>query len=276
MKKYIVLGLLAFVSGAMYSQCPGAFTVPYVANIENAGVPELPDCMGTNYLTFASDEVFKSIPGPVAGFNGKLLAYDTAAEENGFPFFTGASLSTHPIQLVNGEQYVMSCRFGVNGGTGIVGNFGIALKTAGAGGTSINLAQYANVQGGEIVNFESDAFAVPATGLYYLSFVVDTQANQGFFYIDDIAVQEEGNMGTGSSMFENITVSTDPVSSVMTISGGLQADRFDLYAVTGQRIFGGEIKAPEHQVSMAHLSQGIYLLNIFSNGRTKKIKICKP
>ena len=70
MKNIIQLAaLLLFVGQMAIAQCNQP--IPYVANIDGATPPTLPECMNTNWNMFSSHEVFKTIAGPVPGYTGR-------------------------------------------------------------------------------------------------------------------------------------------------------------------------------------------------------------
>jgi len=54
--------LLAAAPGAI-AQCQEPVQLPYLADFESVTVPELPGCMYSVWDSFASYEIFESIPG---------------------------------------------------------------------------------------------------------------------------------------------------------------------------------------------------------------------
>ncbi len=277
MKKIILPLVIVCFSQSGIAQCDEAFTIPYTATIENATVPGLPDCMDSTYLAFTSDEVFKSINGPVAGFDGKLLAYDTFTGSQGggamIPTI-GADLYTNEIHFVQGVQYVVSYRYANSDATKTIGRFGVQLQQP-ASSYYDDLATHLNITGATVNNHTTSHFTVPATGDYVLRFDVQSFENEGLFYLDAISVQDAGAMGVGEKLLSGITAYPNPVSGKLTINGQNNIDRIEIYTLNGQMLCNEPVNALTHDTDMSNLTTGIYFLHIYAGDHIEKMKICK-
>ncbi|AWH86421.1 hypothetical protein HYN59_15480 [Flavobacterium album] len=278
MMKRITLPLfLACLSQLGIAQCDQAFTVPYTSTFENATVPALPDCMTTTYFAFASSEVFESIAGPVSGFSGKLLAYDTYTGSQGGGAMQptiGADLYTNEVHLVQGVQYVVSYRYGNSDATKTIGRFGVQLQQPGASYYD-DLATHLSITGATPVTHTTEAFTVPETGDYWIHFDVQSFENQGLFYIDDISLTVQGSMGVGENLLSAVSAFPNPVSDRLSVSNPTQIDKIEMYTLTGQMLCSEAVNAMNHTIDMSSLSSGMYMLHIYSGSRVEKMKVYK-
>ncbi len=276
MKKITLPLFAALLSQFAMAQCGDNFTVPYTATTENAVVPALPDCMDTQYLAFTSDEVFESIAGPVAGYDGKLLVYDTYTGNQGggamMPTI-GASVTTHEIYFQQGVQYTVSYRYGNSDATKDIGRFGLRLQQSGTEYYD-DLATHLNVTGATPTNHTTAAFTVPASGNYYLIFDVQSFENEGLFYLDTISVQS-GTMGMGENLLSGIYAYPNPTSGTLSVNSGSPIEKLETFTLSGQLIRSETAHAPIHATDISSLASGMYLLHIYSGGGIQKIKICK-
>jgi len=277
MKKITLPLFLAFCSQFANAQCGENFTVPYTATTENAVVPALPDCMDTQWFAFASQEVFKSIAGPVAGFDGKLLAYDTYTGNPGggamIPTI-GSELLTHEIYFQQGVQYTVSYRYGNSDATKTIGRFGVQLNQPGTTYYD-DLATHLNVTGATATNHTTAAFTVPESGNYYIKFDVQSFENMGLFYLDAISVQAI-TMGTGENLLtQHLSVYPNPTSGRLNVIGQNTIDRLDIYSLSGQLLRTETPNALSHEADISSLATGMYIVQVQSGSRVEKIKICK-
>src|SRR5438105_4475045 len=116
MKKILLTPIfLALFQIGLGQECTPA-ALPYELNGDDAAVPFLPECVYSTNITFASQEVFETISGPVAGYNGNILAYDTTINtQDGIiepSASVAASLYSRKLLLTAGEEYTISYRYG--------------------------------------------------------------------------------------------------------------------------------------------------------------------
>ena len=201
MKKIIIYALLLTAGTRAKAQCDVPQQVPYTINAETAQTPQLPDCMSTMYITFSSSEVWQTAPGPVAGFTGNVLRYNTVAE---FPnVWVGASLSSAPVHLEEGS-YSLSYKYGLSNANAVIGNMYVSITLPGSMSAPINIATHTNAAG-SAVTVPAISFTIETEGDYYISFDVNTEGNQGFIYLDDIALQESDCGSPTGLQTSNIT-----------------------------------------------------------------------
>ena len=276
-KKIFSLFLLGFVQAAL-AQCNEPFAVPYTATSENAAVPGLPDCMQSTYITFDSDEVFTSIAGPVAGFEGKLLAYNTvtAAQGGGAMQPTvGTDLYTHEIQLEQGVEYKIAYRYKNSDAAKTINSFGVRVQLP-ANGFYLDLTNHQNITGATVTNFVSQPFTVPATGGYTFDFIVQSLGNQGFLYLDNITVQEAATMAVDDNALSAVVAWPNPTTGRLIISSGAyQPERVAVFSLTGKLLYSENMSTLSHEIKMDTYATGLYLLHIYQGSQVKKIKIYK-
>jgi Secretion system C-terminal sorting domain len=278
MKKIIVTLLLLSLPVFALAQCNEPFAVPYTATSENATIPGLPDCMDSTYLTFDSDEVFTTIAGPVAGFTGKLLAYNTVTASQGgggVQPMVGTNLYTHEIQMEQGVGYTIAYKYKNSDAAKTINSFGLRIELP-ANGFYLDLVNQLSVTGATVTNFVSQPFNVPATGGYTFNFSVQSAGNQGFLYLDDITVQEVAEMAVDENALSAVVAWPNPTMGRLTISSGAyQPERVEVYSLTGKLLCSENISTLTHEVNMDTYAAGLYLLHIYQGSQVKKIKIYK-
>jgi len=279
MKKIVFLILVINLAQKAVAQCTEPFTVPYTATIENAAVPVLPDCMDSTYMTFDSDEVFKSIEGPVDGFDGKLLAYNTFTQAQGGGAMAptvGCDLYTHDIQLEQGVAYIIGYRYKNSDASKSINSFGVRIQQP-SNGYYLDLTNHLNITGATVTNYTSQPFTVPATGAYSFDFIVGSVSNQGYLYLDTITVQKAGVMGITDSdtMLSDVVTYPNPTTGNITVSSTKEFDKIELYSLAGKLLcteVGGKML---HKIDMDKYAAGLYLLHIYQGNRVKKVKISR-
>ncbi|TRW22546.1 T9SS type A sorting domain-containing protein [Flavobacterium zepuense] len=201
MKKIIILAVLFSAGATALAQCIVPQQVPYIINAEAAQVPELPECVTTMNTTFASPEAWETASGPVAGFTGNVLRYNTVTE---FPnAWVGANLSSAPVHLAPGT-YSLSYKYGMGNANATLGNMYVSIILPGSLSAPINIATHTNATG-SAVTVAPISFTIATEGDYYVSFEVGTEGNQGFMYLDDIALQESDCGSPTNLQATNIT-----------------------------------------------------------------------
>jgi hypothetical protein len=275
MKIYIFQILLLLISQHGISQCTEPFAVPYTTNMEEAAPPALPDCMTSTYLSFSSDKIFESFGGPVDGFSGKLLSYDTAIDTPSGAIDMAASiLFTNTIQLNAGVNYAISYKYGNSDGDKSISWFYVRLHEANTD-NYIDVADHYDVTGANALNFTSTTFTVPSNAEYTIEFSVNSVVNQGKFYLDDIAVREADVMGFEKYSVSGFAIYPNPTSGIITIANEHQPERIEIYSLSGQLICNEPVNSLLSQVDMANFADGIYILKIYFADRVKTAKIYK-
>jgi Secretion system C-terminal sorting domain len=264
------------LSPLAYAQCEPV-ALPYTVTAEAAAPPALPECMVSNYEMFSSSEVFKTIVGPVAGFEGNVLAYNTVVNSEFMDPSTlvGASLYTRSFELQPGVNYTVSYKYGNSGANQAIDNVYVSVVAGGTG--SVNIATHENITGAVPVSFTSQPFTVTAAGTYNLAFGVSTTGSQGFFYLDDIVVQETGG-AIGAVAGHNLAAVSaypNPAKNVINITGSVLIDSVTLFSATGQKVVTQQVNNTSAAVNIEALAAGIYILNAEANGSRQTLKIVK-
>lgn len=266
--------LLAFGQMA-FAQCE-AIALPYSANIEATTGNDLPECMISNYQTFASPEIFESIEGPIAGFEGRLLAYDTfidtqwGANPN---TWVSASLYTPQLQLTQGVNYVLSFRYGNSSPSASIDNVYLSLGMNGQG--TVSLSTLENITGAVATNFVSEPFTVSTTGNYWIDFTVSTQGTQGLFYLDNITVLQEGTSGLNNPSLATVKAYPNPAGNTITLTGDTDISKVEFFSATGQQVMSKAINNNTAILNIESLSAGIYMMAVESGGNRETLKLIK-
>ncbi len=276
MKKNLLFPLLFLALPSAYAQC-GVAALPYAVNAEAATPPALPECMTSNWDSFASNEVFKTIPGPVAGYTGNVLGYNTTVNTD---FGTdpsspvSASLYTQSFELQQGDYYSLSYRYGNSGASQNINDVYVSLVSGGISNTEI--VHHENITGAIPTNYSSQPFTVATTGIYTVVFNVYSTGTQGFFYLDDIVFKkEQGAMGIEDNTLADIMAFPNPVKDVVTLTGGERLTRAVLFAATGQQVLTQAINSSAASIDMGKLAAGIYVLHVEAGNKRRILKLVK-
>lgn len=277
MKKILLLHTFLLALGQVASaQCPSV-PVPYLVNADDAAPPVLPLCLSSVYATFASQNKFHTVQGPIEGYDGNVLGYDTTVPLNEFitdpNSYVGASLYSRTVQLAQGVSYTLSYRYGNSDPNKTIQGLSASVS---AMGTNINIAEHQNITGATPVNFISAPFIVPVTGEYYVSFNAYTPGTQGYLYLDDILVQESEALGVSAGKTENFVVAyPNPAKDIITLSGNMQQGKASILSLTGQKILEQEFAANSTSINICGFAAGMYIVNVEADGRMQSLRIVK-
>jgi hypothetical protein len=272
MKKFLLFALAAIPQA--YSQCTEPFTVPYEMDTESLAVPALPDCSTSYYNSFASQEEFLTIAGPLTGYSGNVLAYSTAVSEFAPPeAWVSAVLYSPGIILEQGVNYLVSYKYGNSDAQLSIDNMAVTVNNFQGG--QINIAEHVNITGAIATQYTSAAFTVPVSGTYQISFNVFTQGTQGVLYLDDIEINEAPTMDTASRSLIAKNVYPNPVTDILQLNNDSFIDEASVYNVTGQAVYSIKSLPAMAAIDMGTLPAGIYLLSVSSGSSQESIKIIK-
>lgn len=274
MKKLIILSLCFLaITQSSFSQCEQPTQLPYQENMETTPLSDVPECMWSNWSSFASYEVFNTIAGPVEGFGGKLLAYDTTVNtEFGLPAsaYVSASLTTPLINLQQGMAYTVYFLYGNSNPDFTISSVSVELDN-----TNVIIGTIENVTGAQPANFISAQFTPPSNGNYHINIRVDSEGTQGLFYIDDIRVQQVGVMSIDTKNFAGLSLYPNPVKDIVTVSYTNAIESIDVYSSTGQLLLAKRPNALESSVNLSSFASGVYFINASSGGLINRSKILK-
>lgn len=256
------------------AQCTDPVALPYHENVDNATLPNVPGCMFTTWDSFASYEQFESLAGPVTGFDGNVLAYDTTVNtEWGIPADASVSarLTTPMFELAEGTSYRLSFRYANSNADFTIDQLSIYLREISGPHTELGIIE--NITGADATDYVVE-FTPPAAGIYSIDLTVFTEGGQGLFYIDDIVV---GNTEETDPQ-ERLSVAKfypNPARDVLNISHNAIVDSFEIYNTSGQLMLTGEPKAEMPNISLANLPSGIYLAHVRSGSRVQVSRIAR-
>jgi len=276
MKKQLILSVLVLsLSLESVAQCELPTQLPYVENTETALISDVPECMTTSYNSFASTEVFKTISGPVPGFDGQLLAYDTALGTGVEPWSNvEAKLYLPPMEFAQGISYTISYKYGSSNTDNGVFIDDLSVYVTSATGSFVIAAQQ-NITGTTPTNFTSQPFTVPANGIYNIMFVAGSMGSQGVLYLDDFNVQEVSTAGISINSKDLLSLYPNPVKDVLTLSHHSTIDSVELYNSIGQVVFAESPKMALANLNLERLAAGVYYASIRSGSQIINTRIIK-
>lgn len=271
MKKITLLLFFVLAVKPAFSQCT-PMVLPYAEGAETANVPALPDCMQTMYITFASNEMFKTTANPPEGFSGNVFVYSSQLAEwvtGESP--TGVNLYTQELQLTAGSSYVLSFKYGLENAESVIDNLDVYLNFQ---NNNTDVAILNNLTGNGPVTYTSEPFTAQASGPYRINFAFYMQGNQGNVYLDDISV-EETNASVKENELSGLAVYPIPAGNEIHLDHAGNAETAELYTITGQKILSQAINSGTGVIDSSSLTSGIYLLKITSGNAQRTIKIIK-
>lgn len=272
-KTMLPLLFLALVPKAI-AQCTDPVALPYIENVESATLPEVPGCLSTTWDSFASYEQFESLGGPIPGFEGNVLAYDTAVNtEWGTPpdSWVSARLTTPMFEMTEGTTYRLSFRY-ANSNAGLtIDQMNVYLREI--SGPHVELDIIENITGGAVTDYVVE-FTPPATGIYSIDLTVATQGSQGLLYLDDILV-EATPIIDNQERLSSATFYPNPAKDMLNIHNTTIVDSFEIYSTSGQLMLSGEPGSESANIDLASLPSGIYLAHIKSGSQVQVSRIAR-
>ncbi|KGO91578.1 T9SS type A sorting domain-containing protein [Flavobacterium subsaxonicum] len=182
----VTTAFLLLLAPRAIAQCQPA-QVPYTIDAEGTTPPFVPNCVSTSFTTFSSSEMWETASGSIGGFTGNVLQYDTAVESNGgVNPGIGSNLTSQAIYLPQGN-YSVSYKYGLSNPAGVIGRMDVIVSPNGFTAPQAVISTHQNFSG-SAVSVPKQSFTVEVAGNYNVAFYVDTQANQGLLYLDDIKV----------------------------------------------------------------------------------------
>lgn len=82
-------------------------------------------------------------------------------------------------------------------------------------------------------------------------------------------------LANSEAITTKIKVYPVPVSDVLYIDAEAQINAIEIYAASGQKILAEKGQNKKHQINVSRLSQGVYVVKIFTDRETKVVKIIK-
>lgn len=273
MKKFLLLLVAVFPQG--YAQCTEPVAVPYFVDSEQADVAQLPDCWDSFYNSFTSNEIFETTEEPIAGFEGKVIAYNTIVDNEFLPpdAPVNAYLLSPYIFLEQDVEYIVSYKYGNSDSSLAIGNLIVAVE--GEEFSSVTVGEHTNITGAEVISYTSGAFTVPASGQYKIFFTVYSQGSQGLLYLDDITILEAPTMGTSVKEMNTLSIYPNPADNIININNNSGIEKIEINAINGQRVLVVKPLSSTTAIDVSFLSGGVYIVTIYSDGVTENLKLIK-
>src|SRR5690606_20786477 len=106
-----------------------------------------------------------------------------------------------------------------------------------------------------------------------LAFLFDNY--ESGFYVDNIVIAEDG-ASTGDFVSSTFSVYPNPAKDVINVANSVDAiENVTITDMNGRVVKQVVLGANEGQINIADLSQGVYILNATSNGKSVIEKIVK-
>ena len=67
----------------------------------------------------------------------------------------------------------------------------------------------------------------------------------------------------------------NPVKNTLNLSFNQEISNVEIYNLLGQKVNANSVGANQGQVDMSNLSNGVYLVKVFSNNQSKTIRVIK-
>ena len=273
MKKFLSLSIMLAASLQVGAQCEAPTSLPYLENSETVVVPFIPECTTSSFNTFSSSEIFETTSGPIPGFEGNVIAYNTFVNsEFGMPPWSmvAADLTLPQMQLQQGVAYTISFRYGNSNP-----DLQIDQLVVNLGGTAVTIATINNITGATPTQFTSQPFSPPTTGTYTISLNVQTEGTQGFLYIDDIVVQQSGLMAVQHNNFSRINIYPNPVNDVLHVNNEYFLNKIEIYNMAGQKVHTSHPHATYATIDASKLADGVYIVSLYSEEASHNVRIVK-
>jgi len=112
-----------------------------------------------------------------------------------------------------------------------------------------------------VADIDNDGFFELVTGNY--------RGGLSFFNTPIIA---DSMVNTDEDIFlDNVRIFPNPASDMLTVSSEINIDKIEIFDVSGRLIMG--IEQPDNQLSIAHISSGIYIVNVFTGSGVSSKKV---
>ncbi|KGO93448.1 fibronectin type III domain-containing protein [Flavobacterium subsaxonicum] len=86
---------------------------------------------------------------------------------------------------------------------------------------------------------------------------------------------QDDTTGLGDVTFNKLKVYPNPTSNIITIDNAAAIDSVEVYNITGQLVLKQNIGSTNTTINLENLQAGAYLLNVYANDATKRVKIIK-
>lgn len=181
---FFTAALCLSIAWAAQSQC--TVNIPYIEDFEEIAPPNLPPCMFSEMETFVGNH-WRGAAKPIGDTPNYVAEYPTYSADD---LSMAASLIGPRIPLQAGIPYKLSFKYGLSSPVDGIAYFNVSLMPWTNNISTINPVELTNVTETEGIFVSQQPIIADGTSLFSISFFVDTPANQGNFYIDDIIFEE--------------------------------------------------------------------------------------
>jgi hypothetical protein len=272
MKKITLLAvmLLPCISKAQ-AQCADIMPLPYIENFDTSLPPDLPDCTYSYKQTFVGND-WDAVAAPNSNFTGNVARYVTYSNAG---WGMACSFFLRPVQFTAGTNYKISYKYAKNDDGEGLDILRTAIFSNNSQPDDIVLATHEEIIGTTVVNYTTALFTVPATGIYYIRFDVESLGNQGILYLDDIKIEEMDVAGINDNTMPELTCFPNPVKDVLTVTNTGALQQLELYNTTGQLLLTQVPLKETTTLNLEKLPVGVYFLRAKSGTTAKTIQLIK-
>jgi len=253
------IGPVAFTTNCAFAN------VPYFEDFESAPAPDLPAC--TSMVTSGYSNDWQTVNHPGSGFENQTLVYGYVFDMDADSWYF-----TNGIYLTGGNEYFLSYKYGNNSTTlveKLVVKFGTAADPE---AMTSDLNSQTDITGSTAQSSTENFFA-PSTGVYYFGFKASSAPNQGYLFLDDIAITT--SLGTGSINESHFISYPNPVKDILNLSDNQTINNVAIYNLLGQKIMESTFSTNTAHMDMSKLTAGTYIVKANVGTSTKTIKVIK-
>jgi len=140
---------------------------------------------------------------------------------------------------------------------------------------------------GRVGNDRANSIFLDEVGTIYLaggfSDNCDFDPNDGTYFIDALGYPDgylsryyQGLTGIEPTpVFDGLSVYPNPTAGTFTISGLTAGDQVEVYSLNGELLIQNQAMNINHEISLAHLADGVYLVKVVNKASSRMVKVVK-
>ncbi|MEL6811960.1 MAG: T9SS type A sorting domain-containing protein [Bacteroidota bacterium] len=282
MKKHILLSiaLLSFVFS--YAQIQAGLTNDFEDGTtqgwsNGGGSPNPPVNIPDGGPGGAGDNFLEEVSSGAAGPGGKMVIFNENAEWLGN--YVAAGILGIDFSIKNGGSEDLFIRIGIEGGPDgsemVTTNF-ISVPVSQSDWTGIGFSmdpsEFTVTDGidtpSQILSQVDQIRILSNENVSYVGAQVAAT-----MHIDNISVS--GSFGVEDQLGSSLRLFPNPAGNVLNFSAELPIDAYRIYNILGAAVAEGSVGASTHQLDVASLTSGIYLIEVRSEGQSTTRKFVK-
>jgi len=240
-----------------------ATDIPYIVDLSDVDIPNIPDCMRTENLSGGNN--WTTVNDPGNGFEDNVFMYGWHGSAD-----ADAWLYTQGVNLEAGQSYVLTYRYG-NNNESYTESMEVAIgQIASSTAMSEVLASHMEINDAT-AHEEEVVFEVDEDGVYYIGFNALSIANQFNMYLDNISI--DLYLDTPDFDSSELTMYPNPTSELVYISSKVLVNQVNVYNVLGQRIISQGANSNTLELNVTTLEKGSYFVEIQTEQGKETLKL---